>query len=348
MSHSIRPVAFRQVYEEFDVSQASRLGSGGFGKVYKIRHKTTGKKFAAKYQKLTNEKMRKLVHEETYFLKRLSEGKRVVDIYNYYEKDKHSLMVLELLEGGELFSVVGASNYTLTELKCAHFTLDMLKAVNYIHENRVIHLDLKPQNIMMRHRQDPGREDYRVKLIDFGLAKELDANGRVRTGFAGTVGFMAPEVANAQYKQDYASPASDLFSLGVIVYMLVSGGREPFWDGSDIRAIKNTLKKEVSFAHPEFSGVSAEARDFIQRLLEKQQSRRMTGNQCLGHSWLRQAKEDEPDQGYQHGKLTHKILETKRMRKFMARHRWRKAIRAVRMQVRVKAAFALPGEGEFW
>jgi len=119
-------------------------------------------------------------------------------------------------------------------------------------------------------------------------------------------------------------------------------------DGSDIRAIKNTLKKEVSFAHPEFSGVSAEARDFIQRLLEKQQSRRMTGIQCLGHSWLRQAKEDEPDQGYQHGKLTHKILETKRMRKFMARHRWRKAIRAVRMQVRVKAAFALPGEGEFW
>ena len=81
----------------------SRLGSGGFGKVYKIRHKTTGKKFAAKYQKLNNEKMRKLVHEETYFLKRLSEGKRVVDIYNYYEKDKHSLMVLELLEGGELF-----------------------------------------------------------------------------------------------------------------------------------------------------------------------------------------------------------------------------------------------------
>ena len=115
----------------------SRLGSGGFGKVYKIRHKTTGKKFAAKYQKLNNEKMRKLVHEETYFLKRLSEGKRVVDIYNYYEKEKHSLMVLELLEGGELFSVVGASNYTLTEPKCAHFTLDMLKAINYIHENQV-------------------------------------------------------------------------------------------------------------------------------------------------------------------------------------------------------------------
>ena len=97
--------------------------------------------------------MRKLVHEETYFLNRLSEGKRVVDIYNYYEKDKHSLMVLELLEGGELFSVVGASNYTLTELKCAHFTLDMVKAINYIHENQVGELRFQYRGLLtvLRH-----------------------------------------------------------------------------------------------------------------------------------------------------------------------------------------------------
>ena len=97
--------------------------------------------------------MRKLVHEETYFLNRLSEGKRVVDIYNYYEKDKHSLMVLELLEGGELFSVVGASNYTLTELKCAHFTLDMVKAINYIHENQVGELRFQYRGLLTVLRQ---------------------------------------------------------------------------------------------------------------------------------------------------------------------------------------------------
>ena len=97
--------------------------------------------------------MRKLVHEETYFLNRLSEGKRVVDIYNYYEKDKHSLMVLELLEGGELFSVVGASNYTLTELKCAHFTLDMVKAINYIHENQVGELRFQYRGLLSVLRQ---------------------------------------------------------------------------------------------------------------------------------------------------------------------------------------------------
>jgi serine/threonine protein kinase len=165
------------------------------------------------------------------------------------------------LQGGELFSRVGASNYDLTEEKCKRFTVDLIKALNFIHERQIIHLDLKPQNIMMKNKKD----EFHIKLIDFGLAKRLD-RGRVRTGFVGTVGFMAPEVANSQYgghERDFATTATDLFSLGVIIYMLVSGGLEPFWDGNDVRAIKNTLRKEVSFAHSEFHGVSEEGKDFI-------------------------------------------------------------------------------------
>ena len=76
-----------------------RLGSGGFAKVYLIRHKQTHKKFAAKYQKLplSNNRMRDLVRQEASFLKELSEGRRVVDIHDYYEKGEHSLLVLEYL-----------------------------------------------------------------------------------------------------------------------------------------------------------------------------------------------------------------------------------------------------------
>ena len=75
-----------------------------------------------------------------------------------------------------------------------------------------------------------------IKLIDFGLAKYLDKTGQAKVSFSGTVGFMAPEIARCQTKgSDFASPASDMFSLGVVIYMLVSGGYEPFWDGSDIR-----------------------------------------------------------------------------------------------------------------
>merc|ERR1711942_197178 len=152
---SITPRPFREIYSLFDVSRAKQLGAGGFGKVYLIQHKNNRRKYAAKYQKLNSSKMMKLVHDEALFLKELSDGKRVVDIFDYYEKDRHSLLVLEYLEGGELFSRVGASDYDLTEDKCKKFT---------------------------------------INLIDFGLARRLD-RGRVRTGFVGTVGFMAPEIA---------------------------------------------------------------------------------------------------------------------------------------------------------
>ena len=137
----------------------------------------------------------------------------------------------------------------------------MIKGLNYIHERQIIHLDLKPQNIMMRSRKD----QFHIKLIDFGLAKRLH-RGRVKTGFVGTVGFMAPEIAKAQYsghEQDFATTATDIFSLGVVVYMLLSGGLEPFWEGNDVRAIKNTLRREVTFDHSAFYGLSNEAKDFM-------------------------------------------------------------------------------------
>ena len=161
-----------------------------------------------------------------------------------------------------MFAKVGAGSYDLTEDKCKKFSIELIKALNYIHELKIIHLDLKPQNIMMKNT----REEFKIKLIDFGLAKRLEYNGKVKTGFVGTVGFMPPEIASCQYgghERDFATTASDLFSFGVIVYMLVSGGLEPFWDGSDVRAIKNTLRKEVSFNHSEFYKVSTEAKDFI-------------------------------------------------------------------------------------
>jgi len=336
---SIRPKQFKEVYSLFDVSKAKRIGAGGFGKIYLIKHKVDGKKYAAKYQKLTSPKMEKLVHDEATFLKDLSEGKRIVDIYDYYEKDRHSLLVLEYLEGGELFAKVGASNYDLTEEKCKKFVIELLKALNFLHERQIIHLDLKPQNVMMKSKRD----EFKIKLIDFGLAKRLE-HGRVKTGFVGTVGFMAPEVAKSQYggnDRDFATTASDIFSLGVIIYMLVSGGMEPFWDGSDVRAIKNTLRKEVSFNHSEFHGVSREAKDFIKRVLEKPQAKRMTGKQCLGHSWLQQDKHEVD--GYRHG---HR-METRKMRRFVARYRWKKAIKAVRMMVKVKNQFSFPEEQAF-
>ena len=90
-----------------------------------------------------------------------------------------------------MFSKISSTTYTLTEEKCKNFVVEICKALEYIHERNVIHLDLKPANIMMRNKTD----QYKLKLIDFGLAKRLDSKGYAKVGFCGTVGFMAPEIA---------------------------------------------------------------------------------------------------------------------------------------------------------
>ena len=90
-----------------------------------------------------------------------------------------------------MFSKISSISYTLTEDKCKNFVIEILKALNYIHERNIIHLDLKPANIMMRNKTD----SYKLKLIDFGLAKRLGSDGTVKVGFCGTVGFMAPDIA---------------------------------------------------------------------------------------------------------------------------------------------------------
>jgi len=323
--------SFSEAYNDFDISQAKRLGAGGFGKVYLIAKRDSGELYAAKYQKLNNKSMQTLVYRETEYLRDLEGGKGVVQIYDLYQKERHSLLVMEYLEGGDLFSRCGASDYELTEDKCQRFVYEIVSGLNYIHSKDIIHLDIKPQNIMLTSR----KKDTHLKLIDFGLAKRL-SDGYVYPGFVGTVGFMAPEVAYCQYSKtcEQASPATDFFSLGVVTYMLVSGGREPFWCGSEVRTIRNTLRREPSFGYTEFDNVSQEAIDFIRGLLAKRPRVRVCGAASLEHPWLADLSREERPQRSAYR------LETLRMRKFMARYRWRKAIRAVRTMIKVKNTFA--------
>jgi len=328
MGEQLNTQTFSAVYSVFDIAGARSLGGGGFGRVYTLQRKEDGRWFAAKYQKLKDKSVRRYVRREAQILSVLSMSPFVVNIYGYYEKERHSLLVTEYLQGGELFSRVGSSQYHLTEEKCKKIVLEIVKGLVYIHGQQIVHLDIKPQNIMFVDM----KEEFKLKLIDFGLAKYL-IEGRVRIGFAGTVGFMAPEVANCQYGQNYeelASPATDMFSLGVVTYMLVSGGREPFWDGNDIKTIRNTLRKDPSFNFPEFANISENAKNFIRGLLEKYQRKRMRGEECLKHPWLEEGRHLVLS-----AKTLHK-LETLKMRRFLARYRWKKAIRAVRMMVKVK------------
>ena len=102
------------------------------------------------------------VRTEAMFLRELSEGKRIVDMRDYYEKNDHSLMVIEYLEAGDLFSKISSITYNLTEEKCRSFVTEIAKALEYIHGNSIIHLDLKPANVMLRSKADEFKVDVAV------------------------------------------------------------------------------------------------------------------------------------------------------------------------------------------
>lgn len=319
----VRVLDLNKAYDEFHMDRAKRLGKGGFGKVYLIRSRRDDSQWAAKYQKQSNERLRGLIREEAGRLRHLqnSEQKYVMGMYGYYEKRDHTLLVTEYLSGGELFDKITERGFSLTESKVITYVRQIVKALNYVHRNRIVHLDIKPQNIMLQR-----RDSDRIKLIDFGLAKTLLRGGRVKVGFAGTIGFMAPEMLNCAY----ATPATDFFSLGVVVFMLLSGGHEPFWMKDDMTTMKRTLKRRQTYEHIK-PGVSKSAFDFIDGLLVKSAELRLHGEPCLSHQWL---SSDELDGGFSI------VLETNRIRRYQARQRWAKAIKAVRAMVRMQAILA--------
>ena len=165
---------------------------------------------------------------------------------DYFEGEQQSVILTEYLEGGELFQRISSAGYVLTEAKCRDFIRQILKGVDFIHTKRIIHLDLKPQNIVLcfkcpNSESDNIQSEDKLKIIDFGLARALgppSQGDRVPINMCGTLEFMSPEVMRCHH----ASPASDMWSLGVIMYMMISGGLSPFWGGTEYRTQRNVLR----------------------------------------------------------------------------------------------------------
>lgn len=260
----------------------SEVGRGKFGTVYKCQDKSTGLKLAAKFIPIPKREDRRNVEREVEIMNSLQHH-LIIQLYAAYEYQKMMCVVQELVEGGELFDRVVDDEFILNERVCVVFIRQLCEAMEYIHRHNILHLDLKPENILCLT-----EEGNRIKIIDFGLARKYDPDKKLQILF-GTPEFVAPEVVNF----DCISYGTDMWSVGVITYVLISG-LSPFMGETDIETMANVTIAKYDFEDDSFRNVSPECLNFISKLLVKDLVNRMTASQCLQHKWLEKRSKPSP------------------------------------------------------
>ncbi|XP_036425734.1 myosin light chain kinase, smooth muscle isoform X2 [Colossoma macropomum] len=309
------------VKDFYDVED--RLGTGKFGQVFKVVEKSTKKVWAGKFIKAFSQKEKENVRQEISIMNSLHHPK-LVQCVDAFEGKSDMVMVMEMISGGELFERIVDEDFELTEREVIKYMLQIIDGVQFIHKQGIVHLDLKPENIMCVN-----KTGSKIKLIDFGLARRLEDSGSLKVLF-GTPEFVAPEVIN----YEAISYPTDMWSIGVICYILVSG-LSPFMGDNDNETLANVTSATWDFEDEAFDEISDQAKDFISSLLKKDMKARLSCAQCLEHTWLKQDTKN----------MEAKQLSKERMKKYILRRRWQKTGNAVRAISRFSSMGMLAGIG---
>ncbi|XP_059540616.1 myosin light chain kinase 2, skeletal/cardiac muscle-like [Myotis daubentonii] len=244
--------------------------------------------------------------------------RNLIQLYAAIETPHDIILFLEYIEGGELFERIVDEDYQLTEVDTMVFVRQICDGILFMHEMQVLHLDLKPENILCVN-----NTGHLVKIIDFGLARRYNPKEKMKVNF-GTPEFLSPEVVN----YDQISDKTDMWSMGVITYMLLSG-LSPFLGDDDTETLNNVLAANWYFDEETFEAVSDEAKDFVSHLIVKEQGARMSTAQCLAHPWLNNLAEKAKRCNR---RLKSQIL----LKKYLMKRRWKKNFIAVSAANRVK------------
>eukprot|EP00057_Strongylocentrotus_purpuratus_P013444 XP_011667918.1 PREDICTED: myosin light chain kinase, smooth muscle isoform X2 [Strongylocentrotus purpuratus] len=293
------------------------LGKGKFGIVYRCEEKSTGKTWAAKYVKTIRAKDKEAVQREIDLMSEL-EHPSLMALIEAYQSSRQTVMILECITGGELFERIVDDTFDLTESEVISYMRQICAGVQHMHHHNIMHLDLKPENIMCVN-----RTGFQLKIIDFGLARKYEPDNDVKV-LCGTPEFVAPEVIS----YDAITPLTDMWSVGVICYVLLSG-LSPFLGDSDSETLNNVTMGEWDFEDEAFDGISNCAKDFISDLLVKDQRDRTSVDDSFKHPWLSELSTRT--------KACETKLSTKRLKKFLARRRWQRTANAVRAIGRMSA-----------
>ncbi|XP_051504895.1 calcium/calmodulin-dependent protein kinase type II subunit gamma-like isoform X26 [Myxocyprinus asiaticus] len=290
-----------QLYEE--------LGKGAFSVVRRCVKKSTGQEYAAKIintKKLSARDHQKLEREAR--ICRLLKHPNIVRLHDSISEEGFHYLVFDLVTGGELFEDIVAREY-YSEADASHCINQILESVSHIHQHDIVHRDLKPENLLLASKM----KGAAVKLADFGLAIEVQGDQQAWFGFAGTPGYLSPEVLR---KDPYGKPV-DIWACGVILYILLVG-YPPFWDEDQHKLYQQIKAGAYDFPSPEWDTVTPEAKNLINQMLTINPAKRITADQALKHPWICQRSTV--------ASMMHRQETVECLRKFNARRKLKGAI----------------------
>ena len=267
---------FSKVIEDIFPKQ---LGSGSFGRVFLVSHNETKKLYALKvidkrkllisYGKLD------IIYNEINIHSKL-DHENIIKLYNVHEDNENINIIMEYAPNGNLYELITKEKNGFSEYKAFEYFIQVVNAVYYLHNNNIIHRDIKPENILIG-------DDNKIKLCDFGWAKELTLENR--STFCGTIEYMAPEIVeNENY--DYGV---DIWSLGILLYELLYG-HSPFKANNTKNVILNIKSHELTYDDNN-KNVSKSCKDLIKKLLNNNPQKRYKIRDILEHPFIKKHSE---------------------------------------------------------
>ncbi|XP_047544108.1 uncharacterized protein LOC125076163 [Vanessa atalanta] len=300
---NLRPM---EDFEAMFTKTGDIIGCGAFGSVVLV-HDNKGEFYAAKILKTRTQKKRDTAIREYEMMRRLQHPK-LVELYDSFSARESFILVMDYLWGGELFDRIVEEEH-IKEVDVVPYVRQICEALLYLHERKIAHLDLKPENIICL-----SPNSRQVKIIDFGLARVLDESHITRAIY-GTRDYVAPEVLNFEQ----LTLACDMWSFGVVTYMLLSGVM-PFSGDSWPERSANITMANYNYHESAFKEISDLAKDFVDHLLVLQPEKRMKASVALNHQWIVEG----PPGGARAG---HMKRAQENLKSYLANHRarWQRA-----------------------
>ncbi|XP_060078677.1 serine/threonine-protein kinase 17A-like [Ylistrum balloti] len=269
--------------DKYDVQ--GEIGRGKFAVVKRCVNKENGEVVAAKCirKRRRGKSCREEILREVVMLEMALEHPRLVDLKEVFESPSELILITEYCSGGELFTECVIEE-SFSEKDVVHMMVQILEGLVYLHEKNIVHLDLKPQNILLTKPFPQGT----IKLCDLGFACLVNTGEDIRD-IIGTPDYVAPEVLSYEPLGLY----TDMWSLGVLTYVMLTAC-SPFSGKTQNETFLNISQVNLDFPDNLFSNISPGAQDFIRLLLVKEPSERLTAKQCLEHSWIKSANVEGP------------------------------------------------------